>query len=135
MSIFIENNEATSSLLRSIASLSKFSRQATFADATAGTYTVVNTPGLEDLVVFLNGATTLALPTAASSPGRNIIVVNRSATAVSVTPASSLVDIENDPNVGTPSTQSTLFAAASGWVHLMSNGLYWVVVAKPTVTP
>ena len=75
--------------------------------------------------------TTLNLPTPSlSNVGRDLIVSVRTAHAVN-SATQVIVDIEADPNGVSPSPQfSVLPAIAGAWTHLVSNGTYWVSVAK-----
>ena len=105
--------------------------------------TTVTTPQVlpQDVVfVYCNAAAgTFNLVLPAPLVGRNLFIVTRNTAAVSSQTASgvaSIVDIEFDPNVSTPTTQATILPATAGaWVHLVGNGKFWVAVAKSTPNP
>jgi hypothetical protein len=90
-------------------------------------YTVLNS----DLFVFCSGATILTLPSPAI-PNRNLVIVSRTANAVSSS-LLNIIDIEVNPVGGT--AQAGILSSAGGWSHLVSNGTYWVSIAKSNLLP
>ena len=122
----------------------RVSTQASYANIT-----VTGTPQvlpLDTVFVFCaassGGTINLVLPPPIA--GKNLFIVNRNTTATAVNSQNSsggavsiIVDIENDPNVLSPTTQATILSSAVGgtWVHLVGNGKHWVAVAKPLLAP
>jgi hypothetical protein len=88
------------------------------------------------------GTINLVLPSAAPA-GKNLFIVNRNAFASPIVSQSAagtnlavVIDIEVDPNVLPAVPQSGILpATASSWVHLLSNGTYWVAVSKSALLP
>ena len=107
--------------------------------------TTVTTPQVlpQDVVfVYCNAAAgTFNLVLPAPLAGRDLFIVTRQTAAVSSQNASGvalplIVDIENDPNASSPTTQATILPATGGsWVHLVGNGRLWVAVAKSVLLP
>ena len=119
----------------------RVSSQLSYADITT-----LTTPQVVSDAVFVfckgSGAGTINLVLPATSVGRNLFIVNR-ATNVAInsqnssgSAISNIVDVENDPNASTPTVQNTILASgATGWVHLVGNGRYWVAVSKSAQAP
>ncbi len=93
--------------------------------------------------VFCNaaGAINLVLPSAAPS-GKNLFIVNRTTSGAVTSQSASgtnlavVIDIEVDPNVLPAVPQAGILPATAGsWVHLVSNGTYWVAVSKSNLLP
>jgi|688.fasta_scaffold00008_170 hypothetical protein len=87
------------------------------------------------------GVINLVLPSAAPA-GKNLFIVNRTGTptvssqSAAGTNLAAVIDIEVDPNVLPAVPQvGILPAVASSWVHLVSNGTYWVAVSKSNLLP
>jgi len=123
----IVNADLDLSTLNSLALQGRYSNQASYSNV-ASPYTVQDS----DKFVFCSDVTTtLNLPTPSlSNVGRDLIVSVRTAHAVN-SATQVIVDIEADPNGVSPSPQfSVLPAIAGAWTHLVSNGTYWVSVAK-----
>jgi len=107
--------------------------------------TTVTTPQLvpnDAVFVFCNAAAgTFNLVLPQPLVGRDLFVVTRQGAAVSSQNSSgvalsNIVDIENDPNASSPTTQSTILTSTGGaWVHLVGNGKHWVAVAKSLLLP
>jgi hypothetical protein len=143
MSFSITNDRASSTSLKSIASASKISTQANYTVITGTSYEVKSDEVF--LIVSVSTVTTpathttLTLPSAASSAGRDLIIVNRANTNTNLLKSSisNIVDIENDPNVASPTTQADILPCVTGgtWVHLVSDGRNWVAVAKNVAAP
>lgn len=100
----------------------KNSTQVSYDALTAASATVPS----DALVVFCTpgAAQTLTLPSA-SQAGRDLIVVNRAAFAIS-SASSNVINIQDASIVGT----ALLPSGAGEWVHLVSNGVYWLAIAK-----
>lgn len=123
----IVNNDVDVSSLNSLVLQNRYSNQASYSNVPSS-YTVQDS----DKFVFCSGATTtLTLPTPSlSNLGRDLVVAVRTAHAVNSV-SQVIVDVENDPNGASPTPQfSVLPAIAGAWTHLVSNGSYWVSVAK-----
>ena len=130
MSLVINNNNISSVDAKGLIALQRNSSQLSYASLTGTSYTVA-----DELVLFIGGSGpfTLTLPSASTNAGRNLFVVQRSATnAISASPQ--IIDIDQDANGST--TQAGLLDAVAGrWAHLVSNGTYWVVVSKANPLP
>lgn len=109
------------SLLNSL--FPKNSTQVSYDALTAATATVPS----DSLVVFCapTAAQTLTLPSASSQSGRDLIVVNR-VSQVITSASSNVVNIQDAATAGT----ALLPSGAGKWVHLLSNGVYWVAISK-----
>ena len=134
MSLTIQSNKINSTDAKGLISFSdiKNSSQSSYAVKVGLTYTVA----ADELVLFINGSTpsfTLTLPSPNLCFGRNLFVVQRAAYPINVQ-ASTFIDIEEDAN-GTTTQTGLLPAGNGGWVHLVSNGKYWVAVSKSTASP
>jgi|LakMenE18May11ns_1017448.scaffolds.fasta_scaffold9722504_2 hypothetical protein len=125
----IVNDDLLASGMNSLVIPNRYSNQNSYANV-AATYTVLP----NEKFIFCNVATTLTLPSAALNQGRNLIIVQRAAFLVS-SASSNFIDIENNPNAATPTTQTGLISAAGSWVHIVSNGAFWVAVSKSVVAP
>ena len=121
----------------------KYSKQDSYAVLTTATTPQVLSN--ETVFVFCNnsssGVINLVLPSL-SPAGKNLFIVTRNAFAVSSQTAagvanSVIIDIENNPNATTPILQNTILpiSTAGAWVHLVSNGTYWVAVSKSVLLP
>ena len=125
----ILKNNVDSVALNAEAFVPKSLSQADFS-LKSGDYTVVPS----DVVVIFTAAATITLPSPADNAGRSLIVLTRGANAIATSASVPYIDVDVDPVAGP--TQTTLLAAGAGnWVHLMSNGIRWVAIAKNLATP
>lgn len=137
MSLAIQNNKINLTDAKGLISFSdiKNSSQSSYAVKTDVTYTVG-----DELVLFINGGTsgtpsvTLTLPSPNLWFGRNLFVVQRSSSYPINVQASTFIDVDQDAN-GTSTQTGLLPLGSGGWVHLVSNGRYWVAVSKSTALP
>lgn len=113
------------------------SNQASYADLLSGATVSAAVPA-DAVFVFCNGNAPQSLVLPSASPaGKDLIILTRSANAVnSVSSGGSLVNnVLQGTYVATSGSVASassviLLGVAGSWVHLVSNGSAWVVVAR-----